>query len=152
MVSRRAQIIAAGISQEVSHTRTQSDCIHIYRPPKESFILSATGVPGNSTFMGVLCELSELTGEVYTAVSPAGAPTRMSRYIAVSNWLEDVAEACYPQLPALGVALQHAVAHEHATRACELALATAFRRIGVSRQCARGWLYPRDDSMYASLQ
>ncbi len=51
--------------------------------------------------MGVLCELSELTSEVYTTVSPAGAPTRTHRYITVSNWLEDVAEACYPQLPAL---------------------------------------------------
>ncbi len=74
MVSRRAQIISVGISQEVSHTRTQSDCIHIYQSPKESFILSAKGVPGNSTFMGVLCELFELMGEVYTAVSPTGAP------------------------------------------------------------------------------
>ena len=104
------------------------------------------------TFIGVLCELAEFTCEVYTAVSPAGAPTRTHRYIAVSNWLEDVAEACYPQLPALGVALRRTVAHEHATRACEFALATAFRRIGVSRQCARGWLYPRDDTVYVSLQ
>ncbi len=103
------------------------------------------------TFIGVLCELAEFTCEVYTAASPAGAPTRMPRCIAVSNWLENVAEACYLQLPAFGVALQRAVAHEHATHACELVLATAFRRIGVSRQCARGWLYPRDDTVYASL-
>ncbi len=104
------------------------------------------------TFIGVLYELCKLTGEAYTAVSPAGTTRRTSRCIAVYNWLEDVAEACYPQLPALGVALRRTVAHEHATRACEFALATAFRRMGVPRQCARGWLYPRDDTVYVSLQ
>ncbi len=94
------------------------------------------------TFIGVLYELCKLTGEAYTSVSPTGTTRRMSRCIAVYNWLEDVAEACYLQLPVLGVALRRAVAYEHATRACELTLATAFRRMGVLRQCARGWLYP----------